>query len=246
MSQQAAYNRIASEYDAFVSTGLTNPTSVLAVATRALLDTFGDVRGLTICDLACGEGHLTRRLAQEAYRVVGVDISESLINIARQKELPSNLQFVVDDAQLLTSQLECSFDWVVCNLALMDIPDLEAVYSAVYRVLRQTGHFTFSITHPCFQAPHADVDADADGNFLARRVSRYSQEGFWRSKNLEGIRGKVGAFHRTLSTYLNTLMNIGFRVNRLAEPTLPIGKYADPYVMSQVEVPAILIVDAVK
>lgn len=245
MDQQAAYDQIASDYEGFVRSGLADPTSVLTVATQALLQTIGDVQGLTICDLACGEGHLTRRLAHEARSVVGIDISESLINIARQKEHVSNTRFVVDDAQLLTSQSDGSFDRIICNLALMDIPDLRAVCVAVHRILRQSGHFTFSITHPCFQSPHAGIDVDESGK-LARRVVRYSQEGFWRSDNLAGVRGKVGAVHRTLSTYLNTLIETGFRINKLMEPTLPAGEYPNPYAQAQVEVPAILIVDAVK
>ncbi|HAL49192.1 MAG TPA: class I SAM-dependent methyltransferase, partial [Dehalococcoidia bacterium] len=46
----------------------------------------------------------------------------------------------------------------------------------------------------------------------------YFAEGFWRSENPDGVRGKVGAHHRTLSTYLNGLVEAGLSLERLVEP----------------------------
>jgi len=49
-------------------------------------------------------------------------------------------------------------------------------------------------------------------------VGNYFEEDFWRSDNPKGVRGVVGAFHRTLSTYLNELVEAGFIIERLIEP----------------------------
>ena len=68
---------------------------------------------------------------------------------------PLGIRYLVDDAQSLASLGDESFDLVVCQLALMDIPDLEAVLAAVARVLKEGGSFVFVIGHPCFLAPEA-------------------------------------------------------------------------------------------
>jgi SAM-dependent methyltransferase len=240
---QGAYDAIVDAYAAFVGTNLAEATSVLRVATRGLLDLAGPVVGLAVCDLGCGEGHLTRYLAGQGGRVVGVDISAALLQLARERSGP-DARFVQDDAQQLRTLPDVAFDLVVSNLALMDIPDLEATYAAVQRVLRPGGRFVFAITHPCFQAPGTRIETDGAGNFQVRAVSRYTEEGFWRSDNPAGIRGKVGSYHRTLATYLNMLLAAGFTLTRMAEPAPPPGAYADPYTQAQVQVPAVLVVAA--
>lgn len=68
----------------------------------------------------------------------------------------------------------------------------------------------FSVLHPCF--PGWDKDAPSswpDGG--------YFQEGWWQADNT-GFRGKVGANHRTLSTYLNGLRRHGLTLAILTEP----------------------------
>jgi SAM-dependent methyltransferase len=239
----AAYDAIVDDYAAFVGTHLAEATSVLGVATRGLLDLAGPVAGLAVCDLGCGEGHLARYLAGQGSQVVGVDISAALLQLARARSGP-DVRFVQDDAQQLRTLPDGAFDLMVSNLALMDIPDLAATYAAVQRVLRPGGRFVFAVTHPCFQAPGTRIETDAAGNFQARAVARYTEEGFWRSANPAGIRGKVGAYHRTLATYLNKLLAAGFMLTRLAEPAPPPGVYSDPYTQAQVQVPAVLVVEA--
>jgi hypothetical protein len=53
---------------------------------------------------------------------------------------------------------------------------------------------------------------------ISRRASSDFDEGFWRSANPDGIRGRVGNYHRTLSTYLNTLAGFGFHLDAFEEP----------------------------
>ncbi len=51
-----------------------------------------------------------------------------------------------------------------------------------------------------------------------REVAGYFAEIFWYSGNPNGVRGLVGAYHRTLSTYLNSLLDAGFILDYFAEP----------------------------
>ncbi len=65
---------------------------------------------------------------------------------------------------------------------------------------------------------------DAQGDFSHVRINNYLQEGYWQSGG-DGIRGKIGAYHRMLSTYINDLLTAGFQIIGMHEPTIPAGKY---------------------
>ena len=66
-----------------------------------LLELLGDVRGKSILDLACGEGYYSRIFKRQgASRVLGVDLSSKMIDLARASERESQLgvEYVVGDA----------------------------------------------------------------------------------------------------------------------------------------------------
>ena len=99
----------------------------------------------------------------------------------------------------------------------MDIEDLPQTFKAVYRILRTKGRFTFTITHPCFDSLHARWSTDSSGT-IKREVYEYFKEGLWYSRNSNGMRGKIGAYHRTLSTYINALIQAGPTIEKVIEP----------------------------
>jgi ubiquinone/menaquinone biosynthesis C-methylase UbiE len=176
----------------------------------------GDVADLAVLDLACGEGFYSRALRQRGAVPTGVDLSEPLLRFARNRDANHTADYVHDDAQRLASFSDASFDSAICMMALMDIPDLAAVFRSVHRVVRPGGWFVGAITHPCFETPHAGW-LEMDGS-MVRTAVRYLREGNWISRNGEGVRARAGAEHRTLSTYLNTAIAAGWTLDRLVEP----------------------------
>lgn len=188
-----------------------------------MLRMLGDVAGLRVCDLACGEGYLTRALAARGAHVTGIDLSQNLLAHARRQSPQADITFIHDDAQTLAAVADASFDVVICNMALMDIPDLDATMTTVHRILKAGGTFVYCILHPCFETPfnvgNPPHELDADGNVVAIRITQYSKEGKWFSEG-SGIRGTLGSIHRMLSTYLNTLIQAGFTIAQLQEPVL--------------------------
>jgi ubiquinone/menaquinone biosynthesis C-methylase UbiE len=201
---ESAYDAIADWYDESIRQGSLLHETVVP----ALFDLMGDVQGQQVCDLGCGQGTLARETATRGAAVVGIDISERLLGIARQQENEERLGIAYrrDDAQHLTTVPDEAFDGVVCCMALMDIPNLDATLCAVRRVLKPGGWFVFAVTHPCFQMPPS---------------GGYSEERFWRSSNPNGVRGKVGAIHRPLSVYLNSLGRAHLLMERCLEPPGP-------------------------
>ena len=238
----SSYDEIAEWYDNWVGTHSMSDDPYF----RAVEALIGDVVGQRICDLACGQGRVARYLATQGATVVGVDLSAKLLAIARRHEetAPQGIEYIHADVQRLDEVAFAPFDGVVCSMALMDIPDLSATTRSVASLLRPEGWFAFSILHPCFHTSESGEIETPDG--AVRTVSRYFVEGHWRSDTRPGPPGKVGAYHRTLSTYVNTLSDVGLQLVRLSEPGMDADRPQSPAFASSgrpvwAEVPAILV-----
>jgi SAM-dependent methyltransferase len=207
----------------------------------AVQELIGDVAGQRVCDLACGEGRVSRHLADRGARVVGIDVSGRLLAMGARRERaePRGVAYVRDDAQGLPAVRDAVFDGIVCNMALMDIPDLAPTVEAVARVIRPAGRFVFSILHPCYHTRPSGQITTPDGS-VYRTVSEYFTEGFWRSEQRPGPPGRVGSHHRTIGTYVNALTAAGLTVDRLSEPRVSAGPPALRAIWQQV--PAVLVV----
>ncbi|HZP80175.1 MAG TPA: class I SAM-dependent methyltransferase [Chthonomonadaceae bacterium] len=207
----AAYDEIAAWYDDWVGPVEDDPFF-------AQVETFlGEVAGQRLCDLGCGQGRVARYLADRGASVTGIDLSAKLLEIARRHEEtdPRGITYLHADARSLDNVADSAFDGVICHLALMDIPDLPPTLRTVARILRPGGRFVFSILHPCYNTPLSGEIETPEG--IQRTVARYFAEGYWRSDSRTGPPGKVGAYHRTLSAYVNTLTDAGLILERLSE-----------------------------
>jgi ubiquinone/menaquinone biosynthesis C-methylase UbiE len=231
---EGTYDAIAEWYDGWVGSDAMREDPFFP-AVEALM---GEVAGRRVCDLACGQGRVARYLAAMGARVTGIDLSERLLAIARRREAekPRGIEYRHGDARKLAGVAGDSFDIVVCHMALMDIPDLDPALQSVARVLRPDGGFVFSIIHPCSNPPRSGEMATEDG--VVWTVRGYWEEGYWRSEARTGPPGTVGSYHRTLSTYVNTLTDAGLMVERMSEPRATGALAARRTVW--VEVPAIL------
>ena len=206
------YDAEADEYYELMNDRLQTDESFLKRNHDVVLSMLPALEGMEVCDLACGAGHLSRRMAELGANITAIDLSTKLLEHARRDASGSTIRFVHDDAQKLTSLSDGSFDLVVCNMALMDIEDLQQLYASVSRVLKPHGRFIFSVMHPCFSGPFSEADGPpmertAEGNFISWRVFRYVDEGRWDSPG-KGLRGSVGAIHRKISTYTRSFNSL--------------------------------------
>ena len=103
--------------------------SVADGATAALLTLAGQVSGLRLLELTCGQGRVARELAGRGARVAGVDISAAMLEAAKAAETrqPLGIKYVqadVTDPGVLAGQV---FDAVACNHGLADVGDLDGL-----------------------------------------------------------------------------------------------------------------------
>lgn len=238
---QASYNDIAQWYDQF----LRERPVYMEVILPNLLALVGEVEGEVICDLACGQGWVARELARRGAQVTGLDLAPNLLALARGYEEQEQLGivYVQGDAQLAEPLGDRQFTGCVCVLALINIPDLQATFQSVRRILQPGGWFVFAITHPCFETPHAQWVPQPDSEHaFGRIVTGYFEERAWFSSNPNGVRSRVADYHRRLSTYLNQLYDAGFVLERALEPG-PSVRQAER-VPGNREVPTLLLIRA--
>ena len=204
----ARYDSVAEFYQSGWRDSYDDPVS------QALFDLLGPVRGSRVLDLACGHGRMTRELARRGAQVVGLDLSGVLLDRARALEAanPLHVTYIQGDAAS-RSVLEAEvFDAVVCSFGLSDIDDLDGSIATVARVLVPDGRFVFSLLHPCFGGGR-DVSASWPSS------GSYYDEVWWVADGaLSILRRQVGASHRMLSTYVNTLSHHGLVIDHLEEP----------------------------
>ena len=193
----------------------------------AFFDFIGDLRGKIVLDAGCGEGFNTRLLAKNGVSMVGIDISERLIEAARQyqNQEPLGIRYEVASFSDLSLFNDSSFDSVVSFMALMDGPNFKQAIKEIFRVLRPSGALMFSMLHPCFITKGNEWLRDEEGNCTKLTVSDYFSNcpwiDQWHFKGPTPADSKPftsATFPVTLSDILNTLIGSRFVVSKIDEP----------------------------
>ena len=192
----------------------------------AFLDFIGDLRDKDVLDAGCGEGYNSRILARRGARVSGIDLSERMIALAAAEEgrEPLGIRYARTSYADLGLFADAAFDAVVSFMALMDGPRFDLAMREAFRVLRPGGLLAFSIMHPCFSTKRARWIRNEEGVKVNWVVGDYFDTSEW----VEGWRFtdappdmpefRVPRFDRTLSQYVNTVLEAGFVLSRIEEP----------------------------
>jgi SAM-dependent methyltransferase len=101
----------------------------------AALDLLDPQPGEHILDIGCGEGTLTRKIAERGASVLGIDNSPEMIAAARA----AGIDAVLMDAAEMTFSAE--FDAAFSNAALHWVLEKERAASAIFRALKPGGRF---------------------------------------------------------------------------------------------------------
>lgn len=118
-----------------------------------MFELLGDLSGKSVLDLACGEGFFTRFIKQRgAARVVGLDLSTGMIDLAREQEArqPLGIEYGVQDARDLGDSAE-QFDLVTAGYLLnyASTPEeLLAMCLGISRRLKPGGRFVSVNNNP--------------------------------------------------------------------------------------------------
>lgn len=211
-------------------------------AFRALLPELLNKR---VLDLGCGFGWHCRYVRQQQARpVVGVDLSEKMLERARATTNDPEIEYRRSAIEEIDFPVE-AFDLVLSSLALHYVERFDIVCQRVHHCLAADGSFVFSVEHPMFTALAAQQwYLGPEGERLHWPVDDYQKEG---PRQTQWLADDVVKYHRTVATYVNTLIDSGFRISKLLEPEPPPEMLAEqPDWKDERRRPMFLLIAAVK
>ena len=183
----------------------------------ALFSMMPNLNDKIILDLGCGFGeHCKRFVESGAKKVIGIDISEKMLEIAKQENADSKITYINMPMENIW-QLNEKFDVVVSSLAFHYVQDFSGVVKNIYDMLNENGVFLFSQENPlctCFSGGNRWTK-DENGNKLYINLSNYGIEG---ERESSWFVDNVKKYHRTFSTIINTLIETGFKIEKMIEP----------------------------
>lgn len=209
---------------------------------KALLPDFTEKR---VLDIGCGFGwHCTYAAEQGASYVLGTDISEKMLSIAKARTAFGNVEYrqiAMEDISFPAN----SFDAIISSLAFHYTPDFPEICQRIHRYLTAGGDLVFSVEHPIFTA-HGSQDWIYDEKHTPSHwpVDHYFSEG---KRDTVFLEEKVIKYHRTLTTYLDTLLEAGFTIAGIREPKpAPHLLETVPEMQNELRRPMMLIISAKK
>ncbi|MBR4395681.1 MAG: class I SAM-dependent methyltransferase [Eubacteriaceae bacterium] len=184
----------------------------------ALFSLLPDMEGKTVLDLGCGFGeHCIEYIRRGAARVVGIDISKKMLEIARKENSDPRIEYIEMPMEDI-GMMKTKFDIVTSSLAIHYVEDFSGVTSSIYELLSDGGIFLFSQEHPLSTCYSGNADRwirDESGNKQYLKLENYSREG---EKEYRWFVDGVIKYHRMFSTIVNSLIQTGFILERMEEP----------------------------
>jgi SAM-dependent methyltransferase len=165
-----------------------------------------------LLDLGCGTGVAIPVFERLGWSVVGVDVSEEMLERARAQGADVE-RF---DGATLPFEDE-SFDAVAAIWIHTDVDDFPATLREAARVLRPGAPLVCIGAHPCFVGPHSRYVGAVGVPVLHpgyRRTERYLEAP---GISPEGLRARVGATHLPLGLFLQAFLDAGFVLERFEE-----------------------------
>lgn len=203
-----------------------------------------DFTGLRVLDLGCGYGwHCAYAKEHGASYVLGTDLSEKMLERARAQNSGDGIEYrraAMEDLRFPDG----SFDVVLSSLAFHYVRDFAPLVEHISRWLVRGGKFVFSVEHPVFTAYGSqDWYYGENGEILHFPVDNYYIEG---RRDAVFLGEHVIKYHRTLTTYLDTLLRNGFIIRRVAEPMPPENMLDLPGMRDELRRPMMLLAAAEK
>jgi SAM-dependent methyltransferase len=167
------------------------------------------VPGRGTLEIGCGEGRVSRDLAERGHHVTGLELSPTLLSAAREAHPDGD--YVLGRAEELPFE-DCAFDLVVAYNSLMDVDDMPAAVREASRVLVCGGRLCACVTHPL-----ADAGSFEDETFVVRG-SYFGRRAVDVGVEHDGLRMRFTGWAYSLEAYARALEGSGFLIETLREP----------------------------
>lgn len=174
----------------------------------------------SVIDFGCGEGVLERNIDREV-EYLGVDISPSMIDSARNRAISKKHRFIVGDCVKRIDVGYRKFSIGTMVLAWQNVENPDRVIENGVNLIKKGGHLAIVLNHPCFRIPRVSAwGVDINRKLQYRRIDNYM------SKQRIPIRTNPGSgngskltwsFHLPLSDISKILFEKGFVIEKIEE-----------------------------
>ena len=169
----------------------------------------------TVLDLGCGFGwHCRYAIEQGAKSVIGIDLSEKMLEKAKEINNLEGIEYIrkaLEDVDYSTEK----FDIILSSLTFHYVESFDTMIQNIYKWLKPHGQFVFSVEHPVFTAEGTqDWAYGTHGEKQHWPVDNYFIEG---KRNTTFLGENIVKYHRTLTSYLNSLLKQGFKIKEVIE-----------------------------
>lgn len=177
-----------------------------------MLDLAGNVAGLDVVDVGCGEGRFCRMLAERGGRTVGVDPTGPLLREARARHREGT--YVEAGAERLPFRDE-AFDLAISYLMLIDVADFRAAIREMARILRPGGRLAVANLNPFATTRSPAWYRNERGEKLHVAVEDYFTE---RPVRQEWAKISILNWHRPMEAYMAAFLEAGLLLRAFREP----------------------------
>lgn len=183
-----------------------------------------------VLEIACGNGQMSRVMTQLGAQVTAIDSSPEIIKCALERSKGLNIVYkVLDVLDIQSTKVFTTNDWdgVLCNMALMDIPEIAPVFQLSHKALKSGGIFVFSVTHPCFDkavGPHVTEIHEGDGTLVQKnfiKAHRYLTPVIQKTRAIPALPTPHFHYHRSLQDYFRGAFEAGFVISGIDEAAFP-------------------------
>jgi len=181
----------------------------------------GNPMGKYIYDIGCGNGYMARKLANEGAKVFASDLSEKLINIAKEKSKGLDIQYRAHDATDFSLYQNNFLDLVVMNMVIHYVKDLDELFAGISRVLKKDGVFVFSTSH--FFRPDYPYSEWVEGKINGKKQLFIKGTGYLKPTLTKVIswwdsKTELKIYNRPLGILVNKMSKHGLFTFRVEEP----------------------------
>lgn len=214
------WSEIAAHYHQFVDSPSDKLRTELLYPTLWKIMT--PLQGKQVLDIGCGNGFFAYHTAQKGAKVDAFD-NAAMVSIARQHFAQTDIKYITHDANVPLPYFPDTYDFIVANLVLMDMENIEGVLQEVRRLIKPTGQILLSILHPCFTPPVGKFRRGIKGRINQDLAYFHLKNYFQAPKSTpkQSFGTKIPAtnyYHRTLSAYLHLFRQSGLTMIDMFEP----------------------------
>ena len=180
-------NEIVNDYDAWAYQydNNINPTRDLdkAVTKKSL----SNLNFSNVLELGCGSGKNTEWLSTRANKLVGLDFSASMLDLARNKIPSKKVTFINADLNEKWPVNNNSFDLATINLTLEHIEILDHIFNSLFMKLTQGGKCFVCELHPKKQLAGSKAQFEENGTEIVLDVFQHSEQDYIQSAEKAGF-----------------------------------------------------------